>query len=267
MILLNVLYFLEHESFMPAEFIDPRFLAQRFDYLIAVTHRWSSAEEPDEGGLQFLEVRNRIHRLIKERGLSAQGIAGIAVFYDYSSIYQCGARDSLLYPLHGQFADYDKERFVAFARESRQRDLETLSTLFLLADEIYMTRYHNEDYYTRSWCLLESFAGMLRGRLVDEVGPWPDADNRAFCRALRHHVKTLTDRPDDDAAVAAMGELVMQGGATDDADRPRIAQSVVDLVAKLRLVRSGRADPTLYRQLLAASTLAERGMALRAAGL
>lgn len=267
MLLLNFLYFLEHESFMPAEFIAPRFLAGRFEYLIAISHRWSSPEEPDEGQLHFLEVRNRIHRLIDERSLSSEQIAGIAIFYDYSCIYQCVTQDFLVCPLHGRFVDYDKEQFVAFARESRQRDFEKLSTTFLLADEVYVTKYHNEDYYTRSWCLLEAFAGMLRGTLVDYVGPWPDPENWEFCRALREQVKTLTDRLGNDGPLTSVRDLVLRANCSLDSDKPHIAQCVVDVVEKLRMIRSGRTDSSFYRNLLAAGTLSERGAALRKAGL
>jgi len=192
MFFISASYFLDgyHETLSEAEFIAPDYFADRFEYLIAVTHRWEKPLLGDLGSVNFLDLRNRISWLIEPHSFKHDDIA---IFYDYCSIYQSASESDLIdltgrrFSLHGrQGRPHDIRGFFEFGQAQRRKDLDRLYPMILCADEVYMTKHRQRDYYTRCWCLVEAFAGRLRGVLVDRSGPFRTAEiftrSTAICR-------------------------------------------------------------------------------------
>jgi len=141
-------YFLDgyHETLNRAEFIEPQYFLDDFDYLIAVTHRWSKPLAPDLGNVNFLDLRNRIRWLVDNR-LSETRTHRIAIFYDYCSIYQSKETSDLVdllgnyFSIHGSLNPYNTRTFLEPTGARRRADLDRLYPMLLIADEVYMTKH------------------------------------------------------------------------------------------------------------------------------
>jgi hypothetical protein len=242
MYFLNAHYFLAHETMNRAEFISPKYFSDGFDYLIAVTHRWSKPLNPDIGSLNFLEIRNMIRTLIESNKLSDSQIERIAIFYDYSSIYQSKKEDDLVLfgvflQLHGSSKSYDTKEFLKFAASMRRQDLDRLYPMLLCADEVYMSKHHQKDYYTRCWCLVEALAGHLRRTLLDRAGPYYTPENLRYYKEFL----ALTDRLDknlnDNNAILAFQDLVRHASCTVEEDRELTASYVPEIIDRVKQYR------------------------------
>ena len=108
--------------------------------------------------------------------------------------------------------------------------------MLVTAQEIYMTKYHQMDYYTRCWCLVEALAGRLRRTLVDRTGPFVADENLHWYRQFEQ----LTNRLDNDPAeitVAAFQELVRSAACSVEADRDYTSAYVQKIVERVYCYR------------------------------
>src|SRR4030042_2965679 len=104
-------YFLDgrHEQLNPAFFISSDYFADEYEYLIAFSHRWQRPMSEHIASVDFITIRNRIeqlHNIEKKK---------IAVFYDYSCIYQDKRIESKLplstyVSLHGSSVPFYNDR-------------------------------------------------------------------------------------------------------------------------------------------------------------
>ena len=243
MYFLNAEYFNAYETMNRAEFIAPRYFIGVFDYLIAVSHRWPKPIDPHIAYLNFLEIRNRIYRLIEERKFTDQQVDKIAVFYDYSCIYQTATSDDnlvwgILCTLHGSMKDYDSEQFYNFAKSRRQQDLDYLYLMLLCADEVYISKYSQKNYYTRCRCLVEALTGSLRKTLVDYAGPFLSRENIKYHDEFKAMSKRLDENLDDKSAIKAFQSLVQKGHCTVEEDRHHTMRYVSEIARRVDLYRS-----------------------------
>lgn len=219
-------YFLDqwHETLNRADFISPEYFCDDFDYLIAVTHRWGKPLDADDGYLNFLEIKNRILHLRQFKGSTLEKIERIAIFYDYSCIYQTNTEnDLILYDvyltMHGSTKKFDTQTFIDFTNNKRKDDLKILYLLYLVADEIYMTKYHQKDYYTRCWCLMEMLSGSLRGTIIDTMGPFMEENNLKRYEIFDALSNRLISNINDHKAVKEFQRFILSASCTVDEDR------------------------------------------------
>lgn len=240
MFILNDTYFLDgnHEQLNPASFISPNYFADEYEYLIAFSHRWQWPLPENIAEVDFLTIRNRIrqlHRIEKRR---------IAIFYDYSCIYQDKRIEnkfavSTYVALHGSSAPFFKDRdreekFVEFATLRREWDLKDLYLLMLLADEIYIMQDRYNDYYTRCWCLMETMIGRLCESIVYRTEPSPYGENRDL---FQRYERILDDIRSANIfsikGVQAFQALLDYANCMFESDRKLIKEYVPKIVEKL----------------------------------
>jgi len=236
-------YFLDgrHKTLNPAFFISPDYFADEYEYLIAFSHRWQRPME-DIASVDFVTIRNRIeqlHSIQKKK---------IAIFYDYSCIYQDKRVDSELpfstyVALHGSSVPFLNDRnreetFIQFATLRRESDLKDLYLLMLLADEMYIMKDRHNDYYARCWCLLEAMIGRLRDSVVYRTKPSPYGENEhLFIRFSQILDNMEPARIFNIKSVKDFQAFLDSAKCMFDSDRALIKENVLKVIEKLFVYR------------------------------
>jgi hypothetical protein len=253
-------YFLDgrHATLNPASFIAPDYFADEYEYLIAFSHRWLRSRAADITSIDFITIRNRIqqlHSIEKKK---------IAVFYDYSCIYQDKRIESKLpvstyVSLHGSSGPFlgdsnREEKFIKFASLRREFDLNNLWLLMLLADEMYVMQDRQNDYYTRCWCLLEAMIGQLRDSIVYRTKPSPyDENEHLFTRFTQILNDMASAQMLKTKSIEAFHALLDSANCMFDSDRQLVKEYVLKAIEKLFVHRISDEDFQYLLRLLANS--------------